>query len=485
MDTPAREEFTWREGLAMCLAMIGVQLSSEILNQWGTFFYSPPEGVGRTIYVTVGMVGYIFIIGTLWDAITDPLMGALSDRTKTWGRWRLLPLRGRRIPYIFWGSIFMTFTAVGFWYPPIEGPSFLNWIYGTVLLCLHWTMFTVTIVPLIALGPEIARSERARVCIGTWIAVGMIVGLAIAAVLPGVLIEVLDPARQSAGAVAADVSPTADSPAAETEAANAPSYSPIGYRRMALLFALIALVMFQFPVWLIRERYDSEKAAHERPKIADGFRDAMRNKPFIIYAVSFFFFTVGFLAAQRALPYWAKLGLGGSEQTVTVLMAPFIGVAVLSYFFIPYLARRLHVKWMLFLALFVIASGMPFMYIVGVADAPFATKQVWGMLLFGYCGIGQAIIYVMMTPMMGEIIDHDERRSGKRREALYNGLSGVVWKASMAGSIYIATQSMNIWGHSREQYMGVLLVGPIAGLFAFIGMIVICFYPRIDREIAR
>ena len=63
MRSPDRE-FSWVEGLAICLAMIGVQLCSEVINQWGLYFYSPSGGVGRTIYVSVGMVGIIFIIGT-------------------------------------------------------------------------------------------------------------------------------------------------------------------------------------------------------------------------------------------------------------------------------------------------------------------------------------------------------------------------------------------------------------------------------------
>ncbi len=487
MNQPAHREFTWKEGLAMCLAMIGVQLSSEIMNQWGTYFYSPSVGVGRTVYVSVGLVGFIFIIGTIWDAITDPLIGAWSDKTKTRpGRLRLLSIRGRRLPFIFWGSILMTFTAVAFWYPPVEETSVINFIYGTVLLCLHWAFFTVTVVPLISLGPEIARSEAARVRIGTWIAVGMLVGLALAAVMPGMLIVMLDPARQQDAAVTSELVATA--PLGEVvglDAAEAstsePKYSPAGYRRLALLLALISLVMFQFPVWMITERYDSDAVPDEKHDFLPGFMDAVRNGPFVIYAASFFFFTVGFLAAQRALPYWAELGLGGSEDTVTFMMAPFLLLAVLSYFFIPIAARYLHVKWMLFTALFIIASGMPFMYVIGAADMDNSVKMTLGMVLFGYCGIGQGIIYVMMTSMMGEIIVYDERRSGKRREALYNGLSGVAWKASMAGSVFIATQSMNRWGNAVDDYTGELLVGPIAGFFAFIGLIIICFYPRVDR----
>lgn len=503
MDNLSSREFTWKEGLAMCLAMIGVQLSSEVMNQWGTYFYSPSVGVGRTVYVSVGLVGFIFIIGTMWDAITDPLIGAWSDKTRTRpGLMRLVPIRGRRLPFIFWGSILMSFSAVAFWYPPIEDTSALNFVYGTILLCLHWALFTVTVVPLIALGPEIARSETARVRIGTWIAVGMIVGLAIAAVLPGVLIEMLDPVRRpEAGALMNDSVTDEASVAAMEAPATTPipaaagpplpdpdiahhearAYSPAGYRRLALLLALVSLVLFQFPVWIIKERYDSETVPEEQHEFIEGLRDAMRNRPFVIYAASFFFFTVGFQAAQRALPYWAELGLGGSEGTVTTMMIPFLLLAIISYFFIPVAARYLHVKWMLFVALFIIASGMPFMYIIGAADMDNTSKMILGMVLFGYCGIGQGIIYVMMTPMMGEIIDLDERHSGKRREALYNGLSGVVWKASMAGAILLATQSMNRWGNAADNYTGVLLVGPLAGLFAFVGLIVISFYPRIDR----
>ena len=117
------------------------------------------------------------------------------------------------------------------------------------------------------------------------------------------------------------------------------------------------------------------------------------------------------------------------------------------------------------------------MYIIGEADLSMTTKLILGAVLFGYCGIGQGIMYVMMTPMMGEIIDYDEQRSGERREALYNGLSGFAWKASMGGAILIASLSMHTWGNSLENCTGVLLVGPIAGAFGFLGLIVMLFYP--------
>lgn len=687
-------EFHWYEGLAICLSMIGVQLCSEVINQWGLYFYSPSGGVGRTVYVSIGLVGYIFIIGTFWDAFSSPLVGALSDKTPTRpGRWRIIPIYGRRRPFIFFGALLMVFTMIGFWFPPTGHTSFMNFIYGTILLCAHWTLFSVAVIPLNALGPEIARSETTRVALGTWTAIGMIVGLAMANALPGVLISKLDPARiESHLSIILDDSKHSDishkevenwlqswelsgdnsedivkgeqnstfkiqgslfealqeksitrttenifhtsgineyqklprkafralqvstkltvqelseelqkevyeylkgwnskfiniqkensgnkihlhsklmegieakdltgeelknkeialqgetlsvvspGPFSEGEISRiresvlssvlkkhliisssgenqnavvifsralthvlalagiqsslsgtsivdvvwiAESFSPTGYRRVAIVFALISFVLFLLPVIFIRERYDSEAIQSEPLPWGQGLKDALRNKPFMIYAWSFFLFTIGFLAVQRVLPYWAELGLDGDESTITFLLIPFILIAILSYAVIPVVARYLHMKWLMFIALGIIASGMPFLYIIGKLNVDFTVRTVMGMILFGYCGIGQAIIYVMMIPMLGDIIDYDEKFSGERREAVYNGLSAFIWKASMAGSIWLASQSMSLWGNSIDRYTGVLLVGPFAGIFGLLGMILISFYPSRWRE---
>ncbi len=714
------KEYTWVEGLAICLGMIGVQLATQIIAQWGVYFYSPSQGIGRTVYVSVGLVGLFFIIGTIWDAITDPLVGMWSDRTRTRPTWlRLLPIRGRRRPFIFWGSIFMVFTSIFFWYPPIRGTSNVNFIYGTVLLCLHWAVFTVTVVPLTSLGPEIARSEKARVSLGIWTAVGMIVGLAMAIVLPGILFVQFDPARvddsftiefenasppQVQEAVAAilpeelqndivfdanetglqvrlsevhagefdynaeggetsvvfhgallgaldfahieeavsgllpaslterfrlDAFPggqvarfdgedvnadeacaigralsavlereldrrlivrseegsssfvfsgglvgkldvkcvelavsallpenlregcraTADETtltvalgnpalaaldsaslredmvallAAEQQRAQfrfvrnegAPhaifgndllvllneraiderlaaslggvghnmvrvqgSISAIGFRRVAILFAIITFVLIQLPVWLVRERYDSEAKTPEKVSLLRNYTDAFRNYPFVIYCLAYFLFTTGFIAAQNVLPYFAELGLGGDESTVSLLMIPFIIVCIVFFVVVPALTRRLHTKWMTFLCFLNISTGLPFMYVIPMLDVSVGTKTILGALLFGYCGIGQSIMYVMMTPMLGEIIDYDELRSGQRREALYNGLHGLTNKIAIAFAILLATQSMSRWGNSVVDPGGVFLVGPFAGILGFFGMIAILFYP--------
>jgi Na+/melibiose symporter-like transporter len=466
------KEFTVLEGLAFCLAAIANQLSSEFIAQWGNYYYSPTEGGGRTIYVAIGSMWVMFFVGRIFDAFIDPLIGVWTDETRSRPGWRrLVPVYGRRRPFIFWGSILMTFTGIAYWYPPFPNASKWNLVYGTVLVCLHFFFFTLCLVPMLALAPEIARSKKARVSLGAWIAVGMVVGLAIGDVLPGMLVELLDPAR------------------AQTAPGGVPRFSPVGYQRTAIIFSVASLVLFQFLVWAVKERADSA------PKRREGgartvFKDmygTLLNSPFVRYVVATSLFSIGYLATQRVLPNWAEVGLGGSEETVTKMMVPFIVSALLTAFLaMPVLSRFFATKWLLVISFAIIVISLPMMYPTSLLHVAPSTKFVLGGLLFAFCGIGQGMQYVLATPIIGEIIDLDEQRTGRRREGAYNGMYFIGVKGGQALSIVLSNILMSTFGNSVENPLGILLVGPFAGLFALLGLFVILTYPvlHVTRETA-
>jgi len=483
MQPPRAKEFSWVEGLAMFLTCIAIQLSSEVMAQWGLFFYSPGAEAGRVVYVAIRLAGTIFVIGILFDACSDPIIGLWSDKARSRpSLWRLVPIVGRRRPFIFWGSVGLTVTGILFWYPPVHGESVLNFVYGTVIYCLHsGIFFTMCAVPFNALAPEIARSQKARVKLGSWIAAGMIVGLATAEIAPGILVEHLDPARHTAVEAEAQDDETGGAADEERESV----YSAVGYQRVGIIFALISLAFFQFCVWTVRERYRSEDAAPRTPSLAV-VAQALRNTVFLKYVAIFFLFNIGFLGVQRVLPYWAQIGLNGEEGLVSLLMAPFILAALSALAFTFPLSKRIPVKWLLFIALAIIATGLPFMYPIAVAPFSDTVKIILGAVLFGYCGLGQGMLYVLFTPLLGEIIDLDEQASGERREAVYGSMHGLAWKASQALAVYVATRSMDFWGNSPEQPLGVYVMGPIAGLFGLLGLAVCLTYPvlHVTKEVA-
>ena len=469
-----KREYRLIEGVALFLACIGIQLNSEVLAQWGFYFYSPAANTGQTIYVAVGLAGAIFILGLLTDAASDPIVGLWSDKTRTRPSWRrIVPISGRRRPFIFWGSIGMTFTGIAFWFPPVNGPSVANFVYASVIICLHSALFlTIVAIPFNALGPELARSDEARVRLGNWIAGGMIVGLAVAVVLPGILIEALDPVKQAAAAVVQQAGAVAeDAP---------PLASPRGYQRMAIVFSLVSLVLFQFTVWTVRERYESDQVPNPTPSIQVLFQ-AVSNTLFLRYAAVFFLFNIGFLGVQRVLPHWVRIALNGSPKMVSILMAPFILMALVALSFMPALSKRVSIKWLFFASLTIMAVGLPFMYPIAVMDVGTNTKIIMGAVLFGFCGIGQGMLYVLLMPLIGQIIDADEAKTGERREAAYQALHGLNWKASQALAVLVAAQSMRLFGNSVERPWGVFILGPLAGVFGLIGMSICWKYPDLRR----
>jgi len=459
MSTTTQKEFTKLEGFAFLIAMIGVQLASELFAQWGTYFYSPSGETGRIIYVSVSMIGYIFIIGRLVDLITDPIIGVASDRSSFFGgRFRLPRIQGRRRPFIFWGSILMTFTGVAFWYPPVAEVSTLNFLFGAVLMSLHWLMYTLAYIPLLALAPEIARSHDARVKLGTWIAVGMILGLVAAALAPGILIDALDPARH---------------PAVEGAA---PQYSPVGYQRVAWIFAVLTLGCFQFFVWTVREREVELKPDTATPawrEMVRTFEDPLFRKYFVI----FFLFYLGLLANQRAIPFWVELGLGGNEATLSVLGIPFMVTCLLGAFACLWLCKRFELKWLVVFALGTMTIGMPFMYVIAKMDADPNMKLLLGSLVYGFKGIGLGMMYVLVTPMIGEIIDKSAEADGTRREAVYNAMHGVMVKAATTLGIVVSMALMDWYGNSVSRPQGVFLVAPVASVFCFMAMLLAARYP--------
>ena len=459
MSNPAPKPITRLECFGFLIAMIGVQLASELYAQWGTYFYSPSMDTGRTVYVAVGLVGIIFMAGRLFDIFTDSIIGVCSDRTEqTPGRYRIFPIHGRRRPFIFWGSILMTFTGIAFWYPPVNETSSLNLLYGTLLMSLHWGLYTLAYIPILALSLDFATDERSRIRLGTWIAIGMILGIVAAALLPGILIEMLDPARQ----------------VAEGEAKQ---YSAVGYQRVAIIFALIALATFQIFLRLVHERPQPPATGLHGNPIQQLIR-TLRLPKFRLYLVIFFLFYIGILANQRVLPYYAELALEGDEGTVTLLGIPFLLSCIAGAVLCPYFIKRMNLKWLMVLGVAAMALGLPVLYFVAKLDVTANLKTQYAMALFAFNGFGQGIMYVLITPLIGELVDEYKVRFGEHKEAVFNALHAMIVKFAQVFGILLATQTMNQFGNSPETPTGVLLVPPLSGVFCILALIIALRYPQ-------
>ncbi|MDR2102753.1 MAG: MFS transporter, partial [Treponema sp.] len=104
--------------------------------------------------LAAALAGAALMVGKLWDAVTDPVMGYLSDRTRS--RW------GRRRPYLLFGALPMMLTMLFFFTSPhIESPLLLT-LWAIAALMLLNTASTVINIPYSSLTPELTDDYHER-----------------------------------------------------------------------------------------------------------------------------------------------------------------------------------------------------------------------------------------------------------------------------------------------------------------------------------
>ena len=125
---------------AICLYWSGVGL-------YLLYFYTDVVGISPFL------AGWLYALGIAWDAITDPFMGYLAERTRS--------KMGSYRPYIFYGAIPLAFSFILlFWVPPFEGVKLFIFLLAVNLL--HRTCFTIVSVPYSSLTARITDDSDER-----------------------------------------------------------------------------------------------------------------------------------------------------------------------------------------------------------------------------------------------------------------------------------------------------------------------------------
>lgn len=429
-------EFSIKEGIAYLVGAIGVQLTSITIVQWIMAFYSPPPSSGKIIYTSIGLVSIMMMIGRIMDVISDPLIGYLSDITKT----RL----GRRRPYIIFGCFPLALSFILIWFPPVPENSIINFIYASIFISLYWWLFTVVLIPYSSLLPEIASTDRARVTLGIYNSVGMIVGLFLG-FSSGIIIE------------------------------------KFGFKFMGIVMGIAQTICFLITGLVIKERFDREITTSLSPlEFFKQIYTTLQNRPFIIQVTSAFLFNLGFYTVQMALPFFVEVVIGGKEGIVTVLMAAYLFTCILTFIPIHFLTKKVPIKTIYASSLLLMSIILPFMYAVGVYKGEIS-KLTLGLILVGLAGIPQAALYVFAGPLLGQVVDYDEIfLTGNRREAVYSGATGFITKLAMTFSSVIMWFLFKNFGYTTTSPLGILLVGPVCGAIAFLGFLIFLNYPLLE-----
>jgi len=130
---------TFRDIVLYNMSAVSLNVYDTILSAWVLFFYVPPQDIGHIQYIPMAAIGVILAGGRILDAVTDPLIGYLSDNTKS--RW------GRRKPYIFISTPILFLSFIFIWFPPVKGNSLINAVFLVTVLFFYYWAYTGVLIP--------------------------------------------------------------------------------------------------------------------------------------------------------------------------------------------------------------------------------------------------------------------------------------------------------------------------------------------------
>lgn len=396
-----------------------------------------------TVGLAAALAGSAILIGKIWDAVTDPLTGFISDRTRT--RW------GRRRPFLLFGSLPL---LLAMWYfftaPQIDGNQTRGFIWAAVALCLLNTAYTIVNIPYGSLTPELTKDYKERTSLNgfrfSFAVIGTILGAAV--VLP--IVSLAGDARR-------------------------------GYSIVGLLFGTIMAVTILVTFFSVRE--PANPAPQPKEPFFATFLTVFKNKTYLRLAAVYTMNLTGITFVQTMLVYYFKY-LYRDEAMTTIAMLLLLVVAMICVPISVLVAKRLGKKRTYQLALAILAVS---------CLAIFALGHILGMtftlVVMVFAGVGIGFGYVPPFAMLPDVVEVDAVQSGIRKEGAYYGMwtffskTGVALAAAFAGLFLgLAGFVPNLADQSGATLLVIrLLIGPVPAFIFIVGIWLMQRYP-IDEK---
>lgn len=447
-----RESMSTARRVLYALGATGFQITDRIVVAVSLYFYLPPGGRGlqpliSTEVYAFGLTSYgiAMLWGRLFDMWADPIVGYASDRSRSG--------LGRRRAFLIYGIVPMVALPVLLFWPPGAPGSALNAYWLGVILAGYFVFFTVYVAPYLALIPEIAWDERERVRLAAIMAAVSFPVLTVFGAAWGVGID-------WGRAVGLD---TTDS-----------------VRWIVVVASIVAFFLCLAPIVAVDERRFGRNVPSTLPLI-ESMRLTLRNRAFVHYLVAQLPFILGVNMIGPALVYYATVVFGRSEGFAVYLGVALVVPTIAGFAIVNLLTRRLGAKYTMVLCVGIFAAtlGSLWWLVPDVPGGPHDTGNLTLMFVtLAINGLPLAGFLVLPPVLIGQLTDWDEAHTGAHRAAIYFGMQGFITKLPYGISAAILAYLFQSYGASPEQPLGVLLVGPIAGAFCLVSMLLFLLYPE-------
>jgi len=379
------------------------------------------------------LVGLLGALPRLTDALTDPLMGFISDHTRT--RW------GRRRPYIFWGVIAAGVLFALLWQlPGGKSENFYFW-YFLIGSILFYAGYTVWVTPWVALGYELTPDyhERTRL-MGTQNFMGQL-----AYVVSPWFLWIMN-----SGTFFRDANGDPDQAA--------------GAAGLAIVIGLVTIGFGVLPAIFLRERM--HKIAHDelagKPtgsnlmrnilSFFSGFGETLKSTAFLKLCAATFLVFNGFMLIASFQFYVIIYYVCGGDQTMGAKYAGIAGtVGAVSTFvvvaFVTWLATRIGKRRAFFWAIGVSIVGYGLKWVAYNPEYPLLVVLPAPLMAFGLGGL-----FTLVPSMVADVVDADEIITGERREGMFGSIFW--WTVKLGMSAALAGGGFLLQGTGFDEALG-------------------------------
>jgi sugar (glycoside-pentoside-hexuronide) transporter len=333
--------------------------------------------------IPAAIAGTIFLITRLVDAVFDPMMGYIADRTNTkWGSFR---------PYILFGAIPLgILTVLCFTAPDFNDAGKTAYAFTTYLL--QSLALSVVLIPYFSLAPVITQDPYERTKVQT-------INLVLASLAMAVI---------SAGT--------------KPVVALFPNEKD-GFRYTVTIFMVLSVIFFIICYASVTEKV--KKKESKRYSLKETFKLVGTNTPLLLIAAAYIFYSVAFTVRMSAILYYFKYNLGREGLTALFMLTAIIATIIGTIAALPLTGKLGKRNTYLAGTLLAIAANIVF-YFVPYSNLP---------MIFA---VGAVIVFSSNIPlvchwaMLPDTVDYGEWKTGKRGEGVTYGVTSFVQKLGNA-----------------------------------------------------
>ena len=446
---PITKKIIW----LFAIGQLGWSLMSALLTNFIEAFYQPDdvsvsEGMlyfipqGRVIFGVFTVIGGIYAIGRVFDAITDPWIGNLSDKSKN--------PNGRRIPFMKRAAIPLALITIMVYICPTAGNpvyknlgtnGIINSIWVLVMMLLFYFFMTVYCTPYNALIAELSRDEKTLADISTAISFTFIFGSALGYVAPTIWSAITPMVGSRVWAM----------------------------RIVFIVLAVIACICCLVPALTIKEP-DYVDAKPSEGNAFSSLAKCFSNGAFRVFVGSDICYWVGITMFQTGLLHYVTVLMKLPEAYSTILYIAMTLLSVVCYVPVNRLMQRFPKKKLVMTAFI----GMCLVFLITGLSGMFGVPGIVSGVLVVICAaMPMAILGIIPQTIVADIAKSDAVTTGENHDGMFFAARTFSMKLGQSLSILLFTSLGTIGVATGRGYR---IAAFVAVIFCLAGTVILHFY---------